>query len=95
MSNYLMYLPLLRSSLCLIILLDTRMLNNSLCLNICGDAASKLYKDCCPSEVLSLNIVGGRSIVNGNSLPISTTDRAISATSAGPAFQAYSTNNTH
>ena len=40
-SNSLMSLSLLPSSLCLILLLDTRMLNRSIFINRSGDAASK------------------------------------------------------
>ena len=93
-SNSLMSLPLLRSSMCLSLLLDTRMLNNYICLNIIGDAASKWSNACFPYEVHFLNLAGDRSIGTGKSLPIATTDKAMSVLSIGPAFQAYSVNNT-
>ena len=93
-SNSLMSLPLLRSSLCLSLLLYTRMLNNYICLNIIGDAASKWSNACCHYEVPFLNLAGDSSIGNGNSLPIATTDKSISVLSTGPAFQAYSAKNT-
>ena len=93
-SNSLKRLPLLRSSLCLSLLLDTRMLNNYMCLNIIGDAASKWSNACCPYEVPCLNLAGDSSIGNGNSLPIATTDKAMSVVSTGPAFPAYSAKDT-
>ena len=93
-SNYLMIFPLLGSSLCLRLLSYTRMLNNSLCLNRSGDASSEWYKACCPSGLPFLKLYGDRSIVNGNSLPVTTTDWSIPAQSTRPAFQYYSAKNT-
>ena len=94
MSNYLTILPSLRTSLCLSLLSDTRMLNNSICLNISRYTASEWSTDFFPSKVPYLNLDGYRSIGNGNSMPIATSDRAMSVMYNGPAFQAYSENNT-
>ena len=92
-SNHLMILSFF-ISLCLRLLSYTRILNNSICLNRIGDAASKLYKACFPSEVPFLKLSGYRSIVNGNFLPIPTTDRSISVPYTGTALQACSAKNT-
>ena len=93
-SNFLMSLTLLRSSLCLILLSDTGLLNTSIYLNRSRDADSNWLKDCCTSEIPSLDLADDRSIGYGNSLPIDTTYREMSVPSTGPAFQAYSANNT-
>ena len=92
-SNYLTSLPLLHISLCLRLLSDNRLLNYSLCINRSGDAASKWYKACCPSELPSLDLDGDKSIGNGNYLLINTNNGAMSVLYTGPAFQAYSANN--
>ena len=76
-SNSLMILPLKRRSLCLRLLSYTSMLNNSLCINISGDAASKWYKACFTSKVPSFNLDGDSSKGNGNTLRIATTDQAM------------------
>ena len=83
---------MLRSSLCLSLLSYTRMLKNYLCLNRSGDAPSEGSKDFCSSELPSLNLAGDRSIGNGNSLPIATTDCAMPVPSTGTELQAYSEN---
>ena len=93
-SNSLMIFTFFCSSLCLGLLSDTRMLNNYLCLNMSGDAASKLTNDCCLSEVPPLNIAGDRSIGNGNYLPIATTDWSMSVPSTGTTLKVYSAKNT-
>ena len=67
------------------------MLNSSLFMNIIGVAASNYFKAYCSSEVPSLDLAGDRSILNGKSLPISTSDQAKSVLYTGPAFQAYHT----
>ena len=90
-----MSFSLLNISLCLSLILDTSMLNKSFCLNISGDAASKWSKYCCTSEVPSLDLDGDRSIGNGNSLPMATTDKVMSVPSTGTEFQTDSANNTH
>ena len=79
---------LLRISLCLNLLSETRMLNSYLYSNISGDVASKLSNACCPYEVPSLDLTVDKLIRNGNSLLIATTDRSMSVPSTGPAFQA-------
>ena len=56
--------------------------------------ASTISKDVCPSEVLSLELAGDRSIVNGNSLLVDTTDKAVSVPSTGPLFHEFNSNNT-
>ena len=94
MSNSLTSFTLLRSSLCLSLLSDNRMLKISLCLNISGDTASNLSQACCIYEVPPLDLYGYRSIGNGKSPTISTTDQEISVPSTGTSFQAYSANNT-
>ena len=94
-SNSFVSLPLLRISLCISLISYTRILNNSLCLNISGCEASKWSKDCCTYEVPSLDLSGDRSIVNGKSLPMATTDWIIPVPSTGPAFQAYRAKTTH
>ena len=94
LSNSLMRLPLLSSSLCLSLLSYTSTSNSSLCLNRCGYAASKLFKAWCPSEVTSLDLSGDSSIGNENSLFMATTDKLMSVPSTGPAFQAYNSNHT-
>ena len=63
-SNYLMSLTLLRSSLCLSLFSDNRMLNNSICINMSGDEASQLSKAYSTSEVPSCDLSGDRSIGN-------------------------------
>ena len=93
-SNYLMILNLLHSSLCFSLFPDTRILNISICINRSGDPFSKLYTDSFPSEVPSLDLSGDRSIRNGKSLTIATTDQAISVPSTGPAYQYYNAKNT-
>ena len=89
-----MRLTLFCNSLCLILFSDTMMLNRSLCLNRSGASATKWSKDFCPSELTPLEISGDRSIGDGYSLPIFTTDWAMSVPSTGPAFQAYNEDNT-
>ena len=89
-----MRFSLLRSSLCLSLISDTRMFNSHLCINISGDTESKWYKDWYPSELPSLDPSGYSSIGNENSLPISTTDLETSVPSTGTTFQAYSAKNT-
>ena len=74
---------------------DTRMLNNSICLNRSGDWSSKWSNVCCHSKVSSLDLTGDRSIGNWNSVMISTTYWSILVPSTGPAFQTYSANNMH
>ena len=74
-SDSLMVFHLLCSSLCLSLLLDTKDLNSFLCLNRSGDVASKLSNAFCYSGVPSLDLAGDKSIVNGNYLPIATTDQ--------------------
>ena len=93
-SNSLVILPLLHISLCLSLLSDNRMLKISLFLNRSGYASSKKFNDCCLSEVPSLDLYDDRSVENGNSLLIATTDKVMSVTYTGPEFQAYITNNT-
>ena len=88
MSNHLMILPLLRISLCLILLSYTRMLNNYISINRGGDVESKRSKACCNSEVPSLELAGDKSTGNGKSLPISTNDISRLVLSTGPEFQA-------
>ena len=93
-SNYLVSLSLFCKVMCLSLLSDTRMLNISLCLNISMDSASKWSKDWCPSVIPSLDLTGDRPILNENSLPISTTDKAMLVPSTGTTFKAYSAKNT-
>ena len=88
------YFHLFRSSLCLSLIKYTRMLNRFLCLNISGDEASKWSNSCCPSKVSFPDLYYDRSIVNDNSLPIATTDWAISVLCNGPALQAHIAKNT-
>ena len=58
------------------------------------DQASKWSNACFSSELPSIKLDGDRSIVNGNYVSIANTDQEISVPSTGPAFQAYSANNT-
>ena len=46
------------------------------------------------SEVPFLELAGDRSIKNGNSLPMATTDQVMLVLSDSRAFQTYSANNT-
>ena len=79
--------------MCLILLFDTSMFSISLCLKRSRDSSPKLSKDCCLSEVPSLDLAGDSSIVNGKYIPIAKTDQAMSALSTGPAFQLYTVKN--
>ena len=90
-SNFLVRFTLLRISLCLSLLSETRIFNISICINRSGYAVSNLSKVCCLSELPSLDLYGDRYIGNGNYIPIPTTDQSISVPSTGPAFQLYGT----
>ena len=85
--KYHMSLNLFHTSLCLSLFSYNSMLNRYLCLNRSGDASSKWFKACCPSEVPSLNLVGDRSIGKRKCQPISTNYWAMSVPSTGTAFQ--------
>ena len=65
------------------------MFNIYLYLNRIGNEASKWSNNFCPSIVPSLDLSCDKSIVNGNSLPISTTDISMLVLSTGPAFKYY------
>ena len=92
-SKFLVRFSLLISSLCLRLLFDANILNSNLLLNRSGDVDSKWSKSFCPYEVPYLHLSGYISIVNGNSLPISDTDQAISVSYTGPSLLMYNLQN--
>ena len=94
LSNYLASLTLLFRSQCISLLSDTKMLNSSIFLYRIGYTASKWSNACYNSEVPSLELSGESSILNGNSLPMATTDKAISVPSTCTTFKFYSAKNT-
>ena len=55
---------------------------------------SKSSMDLCPSKVTSPEFDGDRSIINGEYLPITTTDQENSIPYTGPSLHTHSTNNT-
>ena len=76
-ANSLICLNFFRSSLCIILLSETNILNISLFINRGSDAASKRYMDFCSYELPSLDHSDEILIGNGNSLPISSTYQAM------------------
>ena len=58
--NYLMIFPLLYSYIYIILLSDTRMLHDSLCVKRSENVASMWSNACCPYEVPSLDLSGYR-----------------------------------
>ena len=92
-SNALLRLPLLWSSLFLSLLSETRILNNYLFVNRIGDVASKWSKDCYLYEAPSLDLACDRSIINSNFMPIATNDWSMAVPYNGLKFQLYSENN--
>ena len=80
-SNSLVCLTLLWSSLCLRLLSNTKMFNR--------DTSSKWSKDFCLSELPYLDFFGDNSIGNGKYMMIATTDRVNLGTYTEPELKVY------